>query len=124
MVLKNYSPSRQIDLFDISDATNIANTKFDDPANPAAPNGVLVAGITPAIYQSFINMLDKVQLGRFGLHNGKISTLLRKGAIVTCNTGKPLDSTLIDGKWESIALAPVGDPSFPDDYFVFTAVRT
>lgn len=36
--------------------------------------------------------------------------------------GKPLDSTLLNSKWESLALAPVGDPEFPDDYFIFTAV--
>ena len=36
--------------------------------------------------------------------------------------GKPNDQTLIDGKWESLALAPVNDPSFPNDYFLFTVV--
>lgn len=35
--------------------------------------------------------------------------------------GKPNDSTLLDAKWESLALAPVGDPAFPNDYFLFTA---
>lgn len=37
--------------------------------------------------------------------------------------GDPSDATLIDGKWESIALTSVDDPKFPDDYFLFTAVR-
>ena len=37
--------------------------------------------------------------------------------------GKPVDQTLIDAKWESLALAPVGDSDYPDDYFLFTAVR-
>ncbi|KIJ45170.1 hypothetical protein M422DRAFT_227816 [Sphaerobolus stellatus SS14] len=97
------STYKSIDLFDISNATNIAHTKFDDPANPISPNGTLVSEITPALYQPFVTLLDKVQLGRFGLHNGK-----------------PLDPTLICGKWESIALAPVEDPDFPDDYFIFT----
>jgi len=36
--------------------------------------------------------------------------------------GKPNDQTLIDGKWESLALAPVNDPAFPNDYFLFTVV--
>lgn len=39
------------------------------------------------------------------------------------STGSPDDETLIDAKWESLALAPVGDPVFPDDYFLITAVR-
>jgi hypothetical protein len=36
--------------------------------------------------------------------------------------GKPDDQTLIDSKWESLALAPVDDPAFPNDYFLFTVV--
>lgn len=39
------------------------------------------------------------------------------------SAGDPDDQTLIDAKWESLALAPIGDPAFPDDYFLFTAVR-
>lgn len=34
----------------------------------------------------------------------------------------PDDGTLLDAKWESLALAPVGDESFPNDFFLFTAV--
>ncbi len=30
---------------------------------------------------------------------------------------------LIDAKWESLALAPVGDSANPHDYFLFTVVR-
>ena len=42
-----------------------------------------------------------------------------------CQThpGKPEDQTLIDAKWESLALAPCLDSDFPDDYFLFSAVR-
>ena len=52
-------------------------------------------------------MVDSTQLKRFGLHNDT-----------------PDDLTLIDGKWESLALAPVDDPAYPDDYFLFTVVRS
>ena len=44
-------------------------------------------------------------------------------AKLTLAPGDPADQTLIDGKWESIAAAPVGDPKFPHDFFIFTAVR-
>lgn len=98
------SDYKNIDLFDVSKATNIAHTKFDSPANPIAVDGVIVEGITPAVYQPFISMIDPVQLGRFGLHNGV-----------------PIDPTLLNSKWESLAVAPVGDPNFPDDYFIMTA---
>jgi hypothetical protein len=44
-----------------------------------------------------------------------------------CSTNEilddPADETLLDAKWESLALAPVGDSKNPDDYFLFTAVR-
>jgi len=36
--------------------------------------------------------------------------------------GSPDDPTLLSAKWESLALAPAGDPKFPDDYFLFTVV--
>ncbi|KAF8956171.1 esterase-like activity of phytase-domain-containing protein [Flammula alnicola] len=102
------SSYKQADLFSIAHATDIHNTKFDDPANSnsIAVAGVLDSSITPAEYVSFVNYIDPVQLARFGLHNGK-----------------PADPTLIDGKWESLALAPVNDPAFPHDYFLFTATQ-
>ena len=49
--------------------------------------------------------INSTQLARFGLHNGK-----------------PVDQTLINSKWESLALAPVGDRHNPNDYFLFTFV--
>lgn len=93
-------------MIDISKATDIHGTKFDDPANPIAVNGTLDKSITPAVYVPFVSYIDPTQLARFGLHNGK-----------------PADATLIDAKWESLALAPVGDSANPNDYFLFTAVR-
>jgi len=95
---------KQADLFSIASATDIHGSKFDSPANPIAVGGVLDSSITPAKYVSFVNYLDSTQLARFGLHNGD-----------------PNDLTLIDGKWEALALAPVNEPAFPNDYFLFTA---
>jgi hypothetical protein len=95
---------KQADLISISGATDIHNTEFDDPANPIAKKGKLNSLITPATYVSFVNYIDATQLSRFGLHNGD-----------------PDDSTLLNAKWESLALAPVSDPSYPNDYFLFTA---
>ncbi|KAF9480369.1 hypothetical protein BDN70DRAFT_832977 [Pholiota conissans] len=100
----NKSSYKQADLFSITGATDIHGTKFDDPSNPIASKGKLTKGITAATYVSFVDFTDKTQLARFGLHNGS-----------------PDDETLIDAKWESLALAPVGDSAFPDDYFLITA---
>ncbi|CAA7270994.1 unnamed protein product [Cyclocybe aegerita] len=100
----NNSKYKQADLFSTVHATDIHGTKFDNPANPIAVDGVLDSSITPATYVPFVNYVDPIQLARFGLHNGK-----------------PNDPTLLDGKWESLALAPIGDPAFPADYFLITA---
>ncbi len=57
---------RSVDLIDIADpahpATNIANTRYDSPDHPVAPNGVLNPGITPVAYQKFLDLNDNGQL--------------------------------------------------------------
>jgi hypothetical protein len=98
------SKYKQADLFSIAGATNIAGSDFDNPTTPVAPGGVLDSSVTPATYVSFVNYIDPVQIARFGLHNGGVE-----------------DSTLVNEKWESFALAPVNDPATPNDYFLFTA---
>jgi hypothetical protein len=67
----------------------------------------LDGSVTPATYVSFLNMINVTDLARFGLHNGD-----------------PADQTLIDAKWESLAVAPIMDDDFPHDFFVFTAVSS
>lgn len=98
------SKYKQADLFSITGATDIHGTKYDDPSNPVASGGKLVSSIKPATYVSFVNYVETNGLARFGLHNGK-----------------PDDQTLVDAKWESLALAPAGDPAFSEDFFLFTA---
>jgi hypothetical protein len=95
---------RSVDLLDISKATNIAGTKYDKPETPIAPLGVLDDSIVPATYQKFLDINDNVELNRFGLHNGL-----------------PNDRNDLYEKWEGLALAPVGDPKAPDDYFLFVS---
>ncbi|CUA76575.1 hypothetical protein RSOLAG22IIIB_06358 [Rhizoctonia solani] len=96
------SDYKQADLFDISNATDIHGTKFDE-TTPVAPKGKLDKAVVPATYVPFVNYLNSTQLARFGLHNDE-----------------PTDRTLIDAKWESFALAPVLDAESPDDYFLIT----
>lgn len=83
-------------------STNI-NGLFDEFDSAVAPLGVLDPSITPVTVQSFVNIIDPVQLAKFGLQNGPT----------------PL-STDIVGKFESLALQSVLDPAYPDDYFLFT----
>jgi hypothetical protein len=101
------SSYKQVDLFSIADATNIAGTAYDSPSTPVAPGGKLVSAIKPASYVSFVDLINEDQLDRFALHNGGDA-----------------DEQLINAKWESLALAPVGDSKNPDDYFLFVGVST
>ncbi|KAG5644763.1 hypothetical protein DXG03_007671 [Asterophora parasitica] len=67
----NNTKYKQADLFSITGATDIHGTKYDDPANPVAPDGKLVSSITPATYVPFVDYVESTGLARFGLHNGK-----------------------------------------------------
>jgi hypothetical protein len=96
------SDYKSIDIIDISAATDIHGTNYDT-TTAVAPKGVLASGVKPAQYTPFVSLVDSTQLQRFGLHNDG-----------------DFDETLIDAKWESLALAPAMDPAFPDDYFLFT----
>lgn len=37
-------------------------------------------------------------------------------------SGKPNNPTLLNAKWESLALVPVNDANAPNDYFLITVV--
>ncbi|KDN43197.1 hypothetical protein K437DRAFT_153976 [Tilletiaria anomala UBC 951] len=95
------SKYKQADLISTKGATNIAGSKYDNPANPIAPGGTLVAGITPVQYQSFVDLIDATQLAKFGLHNGGV-----------------IDQNLIASKLESLALISANDSANPDDYLL------
>jgi hypothetical protein len=100
------SAYKQADLLSVAGATNLAGSAADAAAGTVAPGGTLNKSVTPATYVPFVSLIDGTQLGRFAVHNGGDA-----------------DQQLIDAKWESLALAPVEDKDFPDDYFLFTAVR-
>ncbi|KAJ9609005.1 hypothetical protein H2200_006776 [Cladophialophora chaetospira] len=104
---------RHIDVFDISNATNLAGNSSDaTTAAVASVNGVLSTGIVPATYCSWLDFNVNSQLNRFGVHNGGAQ-----------------DAGLLNEKWESIAIAPV-NPSKGDwsdwtsgsngEYFIFS----
>jgi hypothetical protein len=94
---------RNIELLDMSQATNIAGSPYDGSV-PVAPNGKLRDEIVPATLTPFIDINDSVQLGRFGLHNGV-----------------PNDRNNLSEKWEGMTLVSALDPANPLDYFLFVA---
>ncbi|KAG9003757.1 hypothetical protein FRB90_011126 [Tulasnella sp. 427] len=97
------SDYKSVDIFDISNATDIHGTQYDN-STAVAPGGVLAADVIPATYTPFLSLIDNTQLNRFGLHNGG-----------------DFDEQLIAGKWEGTALASCMESEYPDDYFIFVA---
>lgn len=92
---------RQLEVIDISQATNILGQAYEQQV---APGGVLNAAVVPADKLVLLDMLDKAQLHRFGLTNG-----IEAG----------YDN--LSEKWEGLALLSALDPTRPDDYFLFVA---
>jgi len=84
---------RHADLVDVSGATDIHNTKFDDPSNPIANNGTLNKDIIPAKYVSFVDYLNSTQLARFGLHNGEWAWANRQLRCITEVCGQVIPRT-------------------------------
>jgi hypothetical protein len=94
---------RMINIVDVSGATDIAGMDFDKD-KPVAPKGKLDASVNPATLAPFIDINDKAELGRFGLHDGE-----------------PNDKNNLSEKWEAMSLASALDSNRPDDYFLFVA---
>ncbi|KAL7272431.1 hypothetical protein RUND412_004763 [Rhizina undulata] len=94
---------RQIDIFDISNATNIKG-EYDSVSDSILEDGVLRSDITPATYCSFLDFNVNSELSKFGLHNG----------------GEQ-DASLLNEKWESLAILPVdGLYGGDDEWFVLS----
>ena len=98
---RDASAYRVINIIDTNGASDIAG-RFDATDASIAPGGNLRADIRPARLMPFLDLNDNAELSRFGLHNGP-----------------PNDRDDLYEKWESMALAPVGDPRAPNDYFLF-----
>jgi hypothetical protein len=90
---------KSILLVDTRRATNLAGAAEETGVASvlAAPDGVgLRAGIVPATWVEFVNLLNPVQLARFGIG---------------------LD--MLSEKWEAMDLVPSLDRRHPNDYFLF-----
>ncbi|RWO78819.1 esterase-like activity of phytase family protein [Mesorhizobium sp.] len=95
---------RQVNVVDLSTATDIAGGAFDAADKPVAPKGIVDPSVTPAKLTPFIDINDSAELGRFGLHNGA-----------------PNDQDNLSEKWEAMSVVSVLDAKLPDDYFLFLA---
>ncbi|KAA8564842.1 hypothetical protein EYC84_010613 [Monilinia fructicola] len=100
-----FSIYRQIDVFDVSNATDIKGVEYDCAnCSIASTNGVLVSGIVTAEYCGWLDFNDNAELGKFGAHNG--------GAV---------DAGLLNEKWESIAVVPADGADGTDgEWYIFS----
>ncbi len=89
-------------LVDTDGATNLAGGPYEQAATSLAKDGALVAGLTPVRQAELVNLLNPVQLAKFGMN---LSTA-------------PSDRFSLSEKWEAMALAPALDPAAPNDVFL------
>ncbi|WP_309643930.1 esterase-like activity of phytase family protein [Phenylobacterium sp.] len=90
-------------LVDTTGATNLAGTAFENTATGAvSPGGVLNTTIKPVQQVQLVNMLNPVQLGKFGLN---LKTA-------------PSDILSVSEKWEAMGLVPVLEENAPRDFFL------
>lgn len=89
-------------LVDIAGATNIAGSAFDTTTTPISPGGTLRTDIRPVQTAEAVNLLNPVQLGRFGMN---------------LNTN-PATQTTLSEKFEAMGLVPVLSERAPNDYFL------
>ncbi|WP_199225320.1 esterase-like activity of phytase family protein, partial [Caulobacter sp. HMWF025] len=94
---------RSVLLVETAWATNIAGSAFETSTLPVAPEGVLNPGVTPARQTELVNLINPVQLARFGLN---------------LDNAAPTPLTLPE-KFEALALVPALDPKAPNDAFLF-----
>jgi hypothetical protein len=89
-------------LIDTDGATNLAGTRYETGTDPIAVGGRLAAGIVPVRQTELVDMLNPVQLRRFGMN---------------LDTAPPTPTSLSE-KQEAMGLLPALDPAAPDDYFL------
>ncbi|KAK4547037.1 hypothetical protein LTR36_001258 [Oleoguttula mirabilis] len=99
---------RHVDVFDISNATDIRGEDADCyTCAVASSTGTLDSNVTAAQYCQWLDFNVNAQLNRFGVHNGGAQ-----------------DSGLLNEKWESIALVPVNVGGHrggaDDEYYLFS----
>lgn len=110
---RSQSVYRHIDVFDISAATDAKAAEAVDhdcaTCAIASRKAALDADVTPAQYCAWLDFNVDAQLARFGLHNGGAQ-----------------DASLLNEKWESIALVPVdpaldgGEGEEGEEFFLFS----
>jgi acetyltransferase-like isoleucine patch superfamily enzyme len=86
-------------------ATNVAGGPYDlapgTPGQASLPVGQPPSGVTPLARKDLIDLIDPIDLARFGLN-------------VSINQ----DANTLSEKWEALGLVSLKDPARPDDYLL------
>jgi hypothetical protein len=96
-----------VDLTGATDISKLNGGAFDLEGGDITPSGTtLAAGITPVRWVEAVNLLNSLQLGKFGLN---------------LKAGIDADANSLSEKWEGMALAPVKEPGVSNQFFLFVA---
>ncbi|WP_243040635.1 esterase-like activity of phytase family protein [Dyella sedimenti] len=99
--------TKSVLLVDTNGATNLAGSRYETTTASvlAAPvASALRDDIQPLAWVELVNLLNPVQLGRFGLN---LDDPMRR------------EPTTLSEKWEAMDLVPTLDPAHPEDWFLF-----
>ncbi len=96
-----------VDLAGATDISKLNGGAYDVEGGDITPSGTtLAAGITPVRWVEAVNILNSLQLQKFGLN---------------LNSGATADLNSISEKWEGMALVPTKEPGSPNQFFLFVA---
>ena len=98
----NAAVYKSVLLIDTTGATNLAGTPYEQSTKPVAKDGQLVDGIKPVQQAELVNLLNPVQLARFGMNLDV----------------QPSTPMTLPEKLEAMAIAPALDPKAPNDVFL------
>jgi hypothetical protein len=97
-------------LIDLAAATDISKLNagaYDAEGGDITPTGTtLASGITPVGWVEAVNLLNSLQLSKFGLN---------------LNSGISADANSLSEKWEGMALVPVKEAGSANQFFLFVA---
>jgi len=96
-----------VDLAGATDISKLNGGAYDLEGGDITPSGTtLAAGVTPAPWVEAVNLLNALQLQKFGLN---------------LNGGATADANSLSEKWEGMALVPAKEPGSPNNFFLFVA---
>jgi hypothetical protein len=96
-----------VDLAGATDISKLNGGAYDLEGGDITPSGTTLApGIIPARWVESVNLLNALQLQKFGLN---------------LNGGATADADSLSEKWEGMALVPAKEPGSPNSFFLFVA---